>query len=588
MINLKFNSLKLEGFQSLGKVEIDFKNLGTCFIKGINKYDGKTKSNGSGKSSLMSSISWCLFGKTPSGISNDVVNKFLNNGCFVELNLDVDNVNYVIRRSVKHKEYKTNLVILKDSDDISGRNKTDSDDLIKDILKIDNEIFSQMIFLSQGFANRFAIYTPKARKELLESLYNIDERLETFISDLKIKESVIKNDIDDKTKKNLELNTKIQMLENVISANNTNIMFTENKIAELMSTKSNISAVDISNLQSQYDELVDQVEKINEKYLNQQSITNDMSRQINELLDLKRKYENEIVGFSNNKMCPTCGTMLEDYENNEHIQKHILELKVEIENIDTRILELQTLYQKNNDICSKMNSKLASIKINRDNIKVKLVAMNSEYQQELQKDTRIGSYQDKLLEYTKNINDATEEINAYTDEVRLLTITKDKKEKELEIMQHSIRLANNQFKSYLLENIVTSLNDKLQELSVSLFENEIIKIDGDNKLNILIGDKTYEQCSGGEQRRADVAIIIAQRFLAQQMNAVSSNILILDEVFDGLDDVSFGIVLELLSDEMQDIESMFIISHRDVKEIPLDNMILITKNKNQISEVQFS
>lgn len=39
MINLKFNSLKLEGFQSIGKAELNFTNLGTCFIKGINNYD---------------------------------------------------------------------------------------------------------------------------------------------------------------------------------------------------------------------------------------------------------------------------------------------------------------------------------------------------------------------------------------------------------------------------------------------------------------------------------------------------------------------------------------------------------------------
>ena len=169
-----------------------------------------------------------------------------------------------------------------------------------------------------------------------------------------------------------------------------------------------------------------------------------------------------------------------------------------------------------------------------------------------------------------------------------MTNTKDKKEKDLEILQHSIRLANNQFKSYLLENIVNLLNKKLSELSVSLFENEVIRIDGDNKLDIYIGDKTYEQCSGGEQRRVDVAIIIAQRFLAQQMNAISANILILDEVFDGLDDTSFGIVLDLLSDEIQDVESTFIISHRDIKEIPFDKIITVTKNENQISDIELS
>ena len=588
MINLQFLEIYIQGFQSIGSASIDFDNLGTCYIRGINNYDSKTKSNGSGKSSLMSSLHWALFGKTPAGIGNDVVNKFSDTGCCVELVFKVDDVKYVIRRSQNHHKFKTNLVILKESEDISGRNKSDSEKVIREIIKIDEEVFSQMIFLSQGFANRFAIYTPKARKELLESLYNINERLDDFISGLKIKESTIRNDIDIRSRSIVELSTKIQMLNNSIRNMNDNITLTDKLISELSNTKSNITADDISSLQNHYDELVSQVEKINEKHINQRAITVDINRQINELLDLKKKYENEIVGFSNNKVCPTCGTLLEDYENNEHIQKHISELNVEIENILNQINELQILYQQNNDICIKMSNKLSTLKRSCDNVKFELSEKNLEYQRELQKDTQIKAYKDKILEYETNIKNAQDEISVHTEQMDLFNDEKLDKEKDLEIMQHSIRLANNQFKSYLLENIVNLLNKKLAELSLSLFEGEIIRINGDNKLDIYIGDKTYEQCSGGEQRRVDVAIIIAQRFLAQQMNAISANILILDEVFDGLDDTSFGIVLDLLSDEIQDVESTFIISHRDIKEIPFDKTITVIKNENQISNIELS
>ena len=588
MVNIQFLEIYIQGFQSIGSASIDFDNLGTCYIRGINNYDSKTKSNGSGKSSLMSSLHWVLFGKTPAGIGNNVVNKFSDTGCCVELVFKVDGVKYVIRRSQNHHKFKTNLVILKESEDISGRNKSDSEKVIREIIKIDEEVFSQMIFLSQGFANRFAVYTPKARKELLESLYNINERLDDFISGLKLKESYIKNDIDIRSKCIVELSTKIQMLNNSIQNIKNNIVSTNKIISELSNTKSNITADDISNLQNQYDEMVGQVEKINEKYTNQYIIMTNINRQINELRDVKKKYENEIAGFSNNKICPTCGTLLEDYENNEHIQKHISELNVEIEKIVNQINDLQIQYQQNNDICIKISNKLSILKRNRDNVKFELSDKNLKYQQELQKDTQIKAYKDKILEYETNINNAQDEISIHTEQMDLFNDEKLNKEKDLEIIQHSIRLANNQFKSYLLENIVSLLNKKLSELSSSLFENEVIRIDGDNKLDIYVGDKIYEQCSGGEQRRVDVAIIIAQRFLAQQMNAISANILILDEVFDGLDDTSFGIVLDLLSDEIQDVESTFIISHRDIKEIPFDKIITVTKNENQISEVELS
>ena len=95
-------------------------------------------------------------------------------------------------------------------------------------------------------------------------------------------------------------------------------------------------------------------------------------------------------------------------------------------------------------------------------------------------------------------------------------------------------MSGNQFKAYLLEDIINQLNIELEELSKSLFDNRIIKISCDNKLDILLDDKYYEQLSGGEQRKCDIGLIIAQRKLAQKMKSVSSNILIMDDIFDAL------------------------------------------------------
>ena len=40
--NIKFIEMQGEGFQSIGNASINFTNLGTCFINGINKYDSNT------------------------------------------------------------------------------------------------------------------------------------------------------------------------------------------------------------------------------------------------------------------------------------------------------------------------------------------------------------------------------------------------------------------------------------------------------------------------------------------------------------------------------------------------------------------
>ena len=585
MINLKFNSINIEGFQSIGQASIAFNNLGTCFIKGINNYDSKTKSNGSGKSSLLLSLYWCLFDKTPAGITNNVANKFYKNGCCVELNLNVDDVNYIIRRSINHNKYKTNLTILKDSEDISGRNKSDSNKLIKELIKIDEDIFSQMIFLSQGFNNRFAIYPPKARKELLESIYGVNDRLDKFVIKLKGKESTINSEIQLLNGKQIELKTKISLNEESLAKNDNSIKLLEYKINELVSSKSNITKEKLDELQDKINSLTIKKDALNKECLSKQlklkEVDKDISFENNEIFN----YKSEITKFKGNKICPTCGTILEDYSKNEHMQNHILELNTQIkkleDSLDKHMMSKNLLQSELTEI----NSKLSSMQNKLDNFISNFNNKKVLYEKEIKKDTEITGYKnqiDTLMNEHKQLSLINDECKNELDIINNKLINKSN---DLSIIQHSIRLANNQFKSYLLQNIINLLNEKLKELSESLFENEIIEINGDSKLDIILGDKIYEQLSGGEKTKIDIAIIIAQRHLAQQMNSISSNILVTDEIFDGLDDTSFGIILDILYNEIEDVESTFIISHRDIHEIPFDHCITVTKNKDQVSEV---
>lgn len=585
MINIKFLELNVEGFQSIGEAHLNFNNLGTCFIKGVNKYDNRTKSNGSGKSSLLMSLFWCIFGKTPTGIGNDVVNKFYKNGCNVELSFKLDDVLYMIRRSQNHNKYKTNLTILKDSEDISGRNKTDSEKIIKDLFNIDEDIFSQMIYLSQGFNNRFAIYSPKVRKDLLETMYGVNENLNDFVLKLKEKESLKNIEIQSLNSKLIELQTRVQLIKTDMTKNIQDIDFLKQKIEKLENMKCGITKEFLDELKEKIDSLKCKIDKISEKHNNKKIELTNLYKDIDIEQNKISEYNNEIVRLKTNKVCPTCGTILEDNSKNEHIQNHISEIKDSI--------------NKSQQFLSKYKEKKDDLVKDIEELKNKLMLINKKfidldneyknnlqlYEQEIKKDTEIKSYNEQIENINMIYESHNKEINELETQNNKVNNTVKNNQKELEVIQHSIRLANNQFKSYLLQNIISLLNNKLLELSSSLFENEIISITGDNKLDIYVGEKTYEQCSGGEQRKVDIAIIIAQRFLAQQMNSVSSNILICDEIFDGLDDMSFTIVLDLLSDEMQDVESNFIISHRDIKEIPFDNIITVTKHENQISDV---
>ena len=66
----------------------------------------------------------------------------------------------------------------------------------------------------------------------------------------------------------------------------------------------------------------------------------------------------------------------------------------------------------------------------------------------------------------------------------------------------------------------------------------------------------------------------------------SSNILVLDEIFDNLDEVGCQKVLNLISNKLVDIESIFIITHHTDISIPYDNELVIVKGKDNIGRVQ--
>lgn len=585
MITLKFNKLHVEGFKSIGKADLDFNNLGTCLIKGVNKYTTLAKSNGSGKSSLMESLVWCLYGKTSNGLGNDVKNNFYKDGCCVELTFLVDDVNYFIRRTIGHSKYKTGLLILKNDEDISAKNKTDSDKMVKEILGFDSEIFSQLVFLSQGFNNRFALYGPKARKEMLESLYNIDSYLNEFIAQLKIKESEKTNLI---SKKELEIRSAestITTYSQTIETESYDIVNKKSKIKELKENVTSISRNDVEDLENKLQNQIAVSDSLKEKYNSVvrelDKLTSDLKLNLSKQDILKKDYKS----LSTNDVCPYCGTILKNNSDDEHVKQKLIEIDSELNELQKQYNSLSenktSIFEKS----EKMKSKISIFKTDISNIETQLNKLRKDYEQQLQRESIISELENGIKNCQDKIDNYKVQIINCEQSIKALSKDKNKLKEDLELIQHMTRLANNQFRAYLLENIINLLNNELKELSKFLFEDDIINIENGNKLNILIGNKTYEQLSGGEQRKVDIALIIAQRKLAQQMNAISSNILVLDEVFDGLDDISFGIVLDILSDEMQDIESTFIISHRDVSEIPLDRIITVTKDKNQISQI---
>lgn len=215
-----FKKVSIENFKSIGNtVTLDLSKNGACLISGY---------NGSGKTSLIESIIWCIYGITKLK-ADDVVNKFVGEGTKVELEFSEGGKDYILTRYRKHKIHKNNVYIFENGENISLKNQVDTQELIQKIVGVDSKAFMSSIILSSETYKHFLRETNSVRLQIFESVFSLREL----------------NDF-----KKLALQ-KIKTLENIIN----------DKVNELNSIKA-YNLADTNSLKSYKENYQNQIEKL--------------------------------------------------------------------------------------------------------------------------------------------------------------------------------------------------------------------------------------------------------------------------------------------------------------------------------------
>ena len=120
-----------------------------------------------------------------------------------------------------------------------------------------------------------------------------------------------------------------------------------------------------------------------------------------------------------------------------------------------------------------------------------------------------------------------------------------------------------------------------------IFDHDNIEmiLEGTN-LNIYFNNKLCEALSGGERQKIDLLVQLTIRDMLVTYMDFHSSILCLDEITDNLDEIGCSKIFDLLSSKLEDLESIFIISHHDKElNIPIDTELLVTKGVDGISRI---
>jgi len=165
---MKLKQLTVENFQSLGKIVFDFPK-GLILIDGYNK-DAESY-NGVGKSALLNSIAFAIYGKIPKNI---VLNDLIRDGkekLSTEIELEINNKKICIQRIRTLKSSKVKLIA--DGQTVDGLMK-DIENKILNIVKLTFEQFVQIIYIFQGSGNRFISLNDTEKKQFLSTLLNLE------------------------------------------------------------------------------------------------------------------------------------------------------------------------------------------------------------------------------------------------------------------------------------------------------------------------------------------------------------------------------------------------------------------------------
>ena len=163
---------------------------------------------------------------------------------------------------------------------------------------------------------------------------------------------------------------------------------------------------------------------------------------------------------------------------------------------------------------------------------------------------------------------------------------KELQQSHLEVINKFDTALKRDFRGFLLSNIIEYIYLRAKEYCKAIFETDKINfcLEGNN-IEISYLGKPYENLSGGEKQKIDLIIQFSIRDMLCNHLGFTSNILVLDEVFDGLDMIGCQKVLDVIS-AMSDVKNVFIVTHRKDLSIPTDKEITVVKSCNGISELK--
>ena len=561
-----FEKVRWKNFLSTGNVfsEIDLQRSRTNLIVGH---------NGSGKSTILDALTFSLFGKPFRKISKSMlVNSVNEKDTMVEIEFSIGKNSYQVIRGIKPNKF---MVYCNGQPwDEDAKAVDQQKNLEQNVLKMNFKSFTQIVVLGSSTFVPFMRLPGQQRREIIEDILDI----QVF--------SVMNNRLKDKIRENNEeikdLDYQLHLLEEKIELQKQYMLELKKKTdAEIDKKKEKIKEYQQEEESSlgNIRDLTDQVTNLSTEMEEYSKSSSKLKKLNTFLIKLNQKLQTckkEHEFFEDNHVCPTCTQDLSDEFRADKIEEgktKLDEMNVGYEELQTAIKDEEERNEKFLELTQEVNTKNTTI----TNINYQLMSIRNNID-EISKEIKEleGSTPDKKAEF-----------------VKLERLIEDKKatkkncavsKKDRDVLQVATTLLKDSgIKTRIIKTYLPTMNKLINQFlqSMDFYVNFTLNENFEETIKSRYRDVfSYESFSEGEKARIDISLLLTWRSIAKLKNSVDTNLLILDEIFDGSLDQSGTSDLGWILRNFDDNTNVFVISHKTILDDKFDRTITVNKDKN--------
>lgn len=540
-----FQTIKWQNFLSTGNVFTEIQ---------LNKHKNVlfVGENGAGKSTLLDALCYVLYGKPYRNINKpQLVNAINGKGMVVDIKFSIANNQFRVIRGMKpnvFEIYKNEKLVDQDAA------TKDYQEVLDKILGMSFKSFKQIVILGSASFTPFMQLPALDRRQVTEDILEIEIFSKMF--------KLHKEKVDNKESELAELNHQCALLEQKLQLTLSHTEEKQRELKELLENKQkqidlisyevNVNNGNIKALQAEYQtKLAEQVDVIKE--------TEDAPK----FNKMKIQYEGKIKNlhtqkdfFHDNESCPTCRQNIEA----GFKATMIAEMDVEINKVSER---LGLLDEKMNYINEKQ-VKVRALQNEIDSIGLEINQLKAT-------NNALTISSDQLLREYKRLVSRTDEVSVDTietirNELGSVNNKRTAISEEIEMMKMATMiLKDSGIKTRIIRQYIPIINKLINKYLAALDFFVNFELDETFKETIRSRHRdefSYASFSEGEKMRINIAVLFTWRMIANIRNSASTNLLIMDEIFDSSMDASgLDEFMKLLINLTADTNT-FIISHK--------------------------